>query len=168
LRSGASPSTTGIRLRPGSGCTSLNPERSTSAVADSSIAGRGEQRRHQVDVRCRRGDTRGSTGAGAAGAPGAGEPAATRAIERHAGRLVVELEPLLVQAAVRPEQLAVVGGPHEHRVAGALFGDRAAHPVDGPSTAACSGSTGRGIAGVVAVDRCDPDGRPVAGGYAAR
>ena len=50
--------------------------------------------------------------------------------ERHPGGLVVEVEPLLVQPAVGAEQLAVVGGAHQHRVVGAAFGDGAADPVD--------------------------------------
>ena len=39
--------------------------------------------------------------------------------ERHPGGLVVEVEPLLVEAAVGAEQVAVVGGAHEDGVVGA-------------------------------------------------
>ncbi len=45
---------------------------------------------------------------------------------RHPGCLVVQVEPLLVQSAVGAEQIAVIGGAHQHR----LPRDRASHPVD--------------------------------------
>ena len=50
--------------------------------------------------------------------------------ERHPGGLVVEVEPLLVQPAVRAEQIAVVGGADQHRVLRTAVRHGAAHPVD--------------------------------------
>ncbi len=45
---------------------------------------------------------------------------------------VIEVEPLLVQSAMRSEQIAMVGGAHQHASSDPPFGDRAAHPVDRP------------------------------------
>src|SRR5690606_12220804 len=90
-------------------------------------AGGGEQRRHDVDVR-----GRGTVdhGADRGAVPDPGDR------ERHPGRLVVQVEPLLVEAAVRAEQVAVVGGAHDDGVCRAgtveLAGDRTADPVDRP------------------------------------
>ena len=60
-----------------------------------------------------------------------GRAADTGDHERHAGRLLVEVEPLLVQPAVGAEQLAVIGGEHEHRVVRRAVGHCAAHGIDG-------------------------------------
>ena len=35
-----------------------------------------------------------------------------------------------MQPAVRTQQVAVIGGAHQHRVVGATLGDSAAYPVD--------------------------------------
>ena len=83
-------------------------------------AGRGEQRRDDVDVR-RRGAIDDRTCRGVR--------TDTRDRERDAGRLVVEVEPLLVQAAVRAEQIAVVGCLHDDGV-GTLTGDGTAHSIE--------------------------------------
>ena len=50
--------------------------------------------------------------------------------EGHPGRLVVEVEPLLVQAAVGAQQFAVVGGEHQHGVGRAAVGDGPPDLVD--------------------------------------
>ena len=50
--------------------------------------------------------------------------------ERHTGRLVVQHEPLLVESAVAPEQVAVVGCSHDHRMVGSTVGDRAPYLID--------------------------------------
>ena len=50
--------------------------------------------------------------------------------ERHAGGLVVEVEPLLVEPAVRAEELAVVARAHQQGMLGAALGDRSPHPVE--------------------------------------
>jgi hypothetical protein len=98
----------------------VNDSRSVAAVACLVDAGRGEQ-----------GGTRSTCEVGASSttrpvvaAPDPGDR------ERHPGRLVVEREPLLVQPAVGAEQVAVVGGAHDHGVVGAAVGDGPAHPVE--------------------------------------
>ena len=50
--------------------------------------------------------------------------------EWHAGGLVVEVEPLLVQSAVRPEEIAVVRRADQHGVRRVSVGHRSAHPID--------------------------------------
>ena len=50
-------------------------------------------------------------------------------LERHSDGFVVELVPLLVQSAVRAEEVAVIGAEHEHGIVG-VVGDGFADPVD--------------------------------------
>ena len=50
-------------------------------------------------------------------------------LERHSDGLVVQLVPLLVQPAVRAEEVAVIGAEHEHGIVG-VVGDGFADPVD--------------------------------------
>ena len=50
-------------------------------------------------------------------------------LERHSDGLVVELVPLLVQSAVRAEEVAVIGAEHEHGIVG-VVGDGFADPID--------------------------------------
>ncbi|CKS82714.1 Uncharacterised protein [Mycobacterium tuberculosis] len=85
-------------------------------------AGRAKQRRHQVDMR---GGRRDRARLGCLLADAGND-------ERHPGCLVIEVEPLLVQSAMRSEQIAMVGGAHQHGILGSALGDRAAHPVDRP------------------------------------
>ena len=83
---------------------------------------RPQQGGHEVDVRRRR------VGDDPPGARSLSDPGDD---ERNASRLVVQVEPLLVEPAVGPEQLAVIRRTHQHCVAGPSVGDRSAHPVEG-------------------------------------
>ena len=117
------PSTTGSRSRPGQR-VHLG-ERAAQLVGHGVLvdAGGGEQRGHEVDVRGRHLVDRGR---------GRRPVADADDREGHPRGLVVEVAPLLVQPAVGAEQLAVVGGPHQHGVGRSALGHRPAHPVERP------------------------------------
>ncbi len=100
------PSTTGIRLRPGSGCTSENDSASTAAVDSTSMPAAASSV-----------GTRSTWEVGDVTTPAVGGPLADAGDdEGHPSGLVVEVEPLLVQAAVRAEQVTVIGGAHQNGV----------------------------------------------------
>ena len=86
--------------------------------------GRGKKGRNDVDMRGRRAFDRNT-----------GRRVCTNASDRegHAGCLVVQGEPLLVQAAVGAEKVAVVGGAHDDAVVATLIdrgGDRTTNLID--------------------------------------
>ena len=70
-------------------------------------AGGGQQRRHEIDMGARSIVDLAARRL-AVSDPGDGE--------RHPGGLVIQVEPFLVEAAVGAQQLAVVGGSHQHGV----------------------------------------------------
>ena len=118
-------------------------------------ARRRQQRRHQIDMRRGRIDSPSSRRLRAH--PGDHE--------RHPRRLVIQVEPLLMQPAVGAQQLAMVRRAHQHRLRRAALGHRTAHPVERAVDLGMQPVVQAAVLGrMVAVHPLDQRRQPVGGG----